>query len=236
MAQQAERSVFSASVWDYNVTAGTASDNLNSGFTFIASSAAEKLKLEVRLMDSWLRAEIAEVLNIAATEEASSLNDLAAVLYDELRRMAKRQLYYENAFATLGTTSLVHEVYLRLAAARQLRLQDRSHLLALAARLMRHILVDHARSRAREKRSGGTPLPLEDAFAVARERSTELVRLDECLDALSRVHARKARVVEMRFFGGLSVEETAQALDVSADTVVRDWRLAKVWLIREMTR
>ena len=108
------------------------------------------------------------------------------------------------------------------------------YLLALAATLMRRILVDHARSRGRAKRPGGTPLPLEDAFAVARERSAELVRLDDCLKALSRVDSRKARVIEMRFFGGLSVEETALALDVSADTVVRDWRLAKVWLMREM--
>jgi RNA polymerase sigma-70 factor, ECF subfamily len=187
-------------------------------------------------MNSSLRAEAAELINIAAAQEASSLNDLIPLLYTELRRIAKRQLCYENARATLGTTSLVHEAYLRLAAASQLRVQDRSHLLALAARLMRRILVDHARSRGRTKRSGGTPLPFEDAFAVARERSTELVRLDDCLDALSRIDARKACVVEMRFFGGLSVEETARALDVSADTVVRDWRLSKVWLIREMRR
>jgi RNA polymerase sigma-70 factor, ECF subfamily len=186
-------------------------------------------------MDSSLPADIAELVDIAGGEKAP-LNELIPLLYAELRRIAKRQLSYDKARVTVGTTSLVHEAYLRLAAASQLRLQDRSHLLALAARLMRRILVDHARSRRRAKRSGGTALPFEDVFAVARERSTELTRLDDCLDALSRIDVRKARVVEMRFFGGLSVEETAQALDVSADTVVRDWRLAKVWLVREMRR
>jgi len=187
-------------------------------------------------MDSSLPADIAELVDIAGGEQATSLNELIPLLYGDLRRIAKRQLCYDNARATVGTTSLVHEAYLRLAAASELRIQDRSHLLALAARLMRRILVDHARSRGRAKRSGGTPLPLEDAFAVARERSTELLRLDDCLEAFSRIDARKARVLEMRFFGGLSVEETAQALNVSADTVVRDWRLAKVWLMREMRR
>jgi RNA polymerase sigma-70 factor (ECF subfamily) len=170
-------------------------------------------------------------------ENGSTLNELIPVLYSELQRMAKRLLGAEHAAPVPSTTSLVHEAYLRLAAANQLRVQDRVHFLALAANLMRRILVDHARSRGRAKRRGGAaPLPLDDALGVARERSTELVRLDDSLDALSRVDPRKARVVEMRFFGGLSVEETAQALGVAADTVVRDWRLAKAWLMREMGR
>jgi|SRR4051794_2924093 len=187
-------------------------------------------------MNKLLREEAAELSKITAAQDASSLNHLVPLLYTELRRIAKRQLCNEYGRSTLGTTSLVHEAYLRLAGASRLRIQDQLHLLGLAARLMRRILVDHARSRDRTKRSAGGPLPLEDALAVARERSTELVRLDDCLDELSRIDARKARVVEMRFFGGLSVEETAGALEVSEDTVLRDWRLAKVWLTREMKR
>jgi RNA polymerase sigma-70 factor (ECF subfamily) len=180
---------------------------------------------------------MAELVSLAGADAQTDLNEFIALLYAELRRMAKRQLYHENARPTLQTTSLVHEAYLRLAAARQLRIEDGSHLLALAARLMRRILVDHARSRDRAKRSSGTNLlHLEDAFEVARERSTELIRLDDCLQALARIDVRKARVVEMRFFGGLSVEETARALEVSGDTVVRDWRLARIWLMREMRR
>jgi RNA polymerase sigma factor (TIGR02999 family) len=188
-------------------------------------------------MDTRQSVNGAELLPAAEARGSSTVNDLTPLLYAELRRIAKRQLRHEHAQATLATTSLVHEAYLRIASAKQVHVHDPSHLLALAARLMRRILVDHARSRSRVKRfAGASVLPLEDAFKVARDRATELVRLDDCLDALSRMDPRKARVVEMRFFGGLSVVETAQALEVSADTVVRDWRLSKLWLMREMRR
>jgi RNA polymerase sigma factor (TIGR02999 family) len=138
---------------------------------------------------------------------------------------------------TLQTTALVNEAFLRLVDLRRIRWQDRAHFLALSARLMRRILVDHARSRNYQKRGGGADrLTLDEALIGSAERSADLVALDDALDDLARVDARKSQVVELRFFGGLSVEETAQALKVSAETVTRDWRLAKVWLLRQVSR
>jgi RNA polymerase sigma factor (TIGR02999 family) len=169
--------------------------------------------------------------------DVDALNELMPLVYDELRRMAKRQLRREPEGHLLQTTSLVHEVYLRLAGASEIEWRGSQHLLALAARLMRRILVDHARSRGRAKRgAGANHLPFNDAVRFAAERSAELAHLDDALHALAQVDERKAQVVEMRFFGGMSVEETAAALAVSPDTVMRDWRLAKVWLLREMRR
>jgi RNA polymerase sigma factor (TIGR02999 family) len=137
---------------------------------------------------------------------------------------------------TLQTTALVNEVFLRLVDLRSIRWQDRAHFLALSARLMRRILVDHARSRKYQKRGGGvTRLTLDEALVPSPERGADLVALDDALVDLARVDTRKSQVVELRFFGGLSVEETAEALTVSPETVARDWRLAKVWLLRRMS-
>jgi len=144
---------------------------------------------------------------------------------------------HERQGHTLQATALVNEAYLRLIDVRQVRWQNRAHFFAVSARLMRRILVDFARSRLYQKRGGGTPrVTLDEALLVGTERGKDLVALDDALQALSAVDPRKGQVVELRYFGGLSVEETAEALHVSPDTVMRDWKLAKVWLLRELGR
>ena len=136
---------------------------------------------------------------------------------------------------SLQATALVNEVYLRLINAKDVGWQDRAHFLAVAARVMRHILVDHARSRQYQKRGGDAArVTLDEALVVATEPDQDFVALDEALTALAAVDARKSQVVEMRFFGGLTLEETAEALQVSRDTVKRDWKMAKLWLLREL--
>jgi RNA polymerase sigma factor (TIGR02999 family) len=156
-------------------------------------------------------------------------------VYGELRRIAKRCLAGERAGQTLQATALVNEAYLRLVDVRQMNWQNRAHFLAMSARLMRRILVDVARSKRYQKRGGGAvKVTLDDALVAAVERGPDLVALDDALVALAAVDERKARVIELRFFGGLSVEETATVLKVSVDTVMRDWKLAKVWLLREL--
>jgi RNA polymerase sigma factor (TIGR02999 family) len=141
----------------------------------------------------------------------------------------------ERSGHTLQATALVNEVYLRLIDVQQVRWQNRAHFFAMAARLMRRILVDAARSRGYQKRGGGAPLlSLEEALVVPVGPGNDLVALDEALTALAAVDARKSQVVEMRFFGGLDIDETAEALHVSRDTVKRDWKMAKLWLLREL--
>jgi RNA polymerase sigma-70 factor (ECF subfamily) len=141
----------------------------------------------------------------------------------------------ERAGHTLQATALVNEAFLRLADLRQVEWRDRSHFFATASQMMRRILVDHARKRRHQKRGGiAKPFSLDDSAVVVADRASELVRLDDALEALEKQDQRKARVIEMRFFGGLSVDQTAEALDVSSQTVLRDWSLAKAWLIREM--
>jgi RNA polymerase sigma factor (TIGR02999 family) len=136
---------------------------------------------------------------------------------------------------TLQVTALVNEAFMRLVDAQGLRWQDRAHFLGIAARLMRRVLVDHARARGYQKRGGAAQrVTLTDALAVAQDPSLNLIDLDRALDALAAVDARKAKVVELRFFGGLSVEETADALHLSNDTIKRDWRMAKLWLLRQL--
>jgi len=136
---------------------------------------------------------------------------------------------------TLQTTALVNEAFLRLTGARRVRWQDRAHFLGISARLMRRVLVDHARSRGYRKRGGGVQrVTLSEATVAAPELALDVVALDRALDRLAAVDVRKSRVIELRFFGGLSVEETAAVLEVSADTVKRDWRLAKLWLLRDL--
>jgi RNA polymerase sigma-70 factor (ECF subfamily) len=144
-------------------------------------------------------------------------------------------LKHERSGHTLQATALVNEVYLRLIDVQQVRWQNRAHFFAMAARLMRRILVDAARARGSQKRGGGAPiLSFEEAFVVPTGPGNDLVALDEALTALAAVDARKSQVVEMRFFGGLDIDETAEALHVSRDTVKRDWRMAKLWLLREL--
>jgi RNA polymerase sigma factor (TIGR02999 family) len=155
----------------------------------------------------------------------------------ELHRIARRCMQGERLEHSLQATALVNEAYLRLVDAQRVRWQDRSHFLAMSARLMRRVLVDHARMRGYQKRGGGAVrVTLVEGLGGSDERPHDIVALDEALEVLAAFDERKSRVVELRFFGGLSVEETAHELGISSDTVLRDWKLAKVWLRRELER
>jgi RNA polymerase sigma-70 factor (ECF subfamily) len=166
---------------------------------------------------------------------AAELDDVFPAIYDELRRVAHRHLRGERSGHTLGTTALVHEAYLELLKLDQIRWHGRAYVLAAASRAMRRILIDYAVARRAKKRGGGaSPVPLDDALAMAVSRGDELLALDEALERLTLVNERYGRVVECRFFGGMSVEDTAEALGTSAATVKRDWTLARAWLNREL--
>lgn len=156
-------------------------------------------------------------------------------MYDELRRIARRQMQHERGDRTLQATALVNEAYLRLIDLKRMRWEDRAHFFAMSARIMRRILVDRARARKNQKRGGDVQkVSLEAAVVVSDEPGAELVALDDALRALAVFDQRKAQVVEMRFFGGLTAEETAQVLNVSPDTVLREWRAAKAWLLEQL--
>jgi RNA polymerase sigma-70 factor, ECF subfamily len=181
------------------------------------------------------RLQVTELLVAWGQGDQSALERLIPLVHQELRRIARRQMRGERRGHTLQTSALVNEAYLRLIDLNQVRWQDRAHFLAMSARLMRRILVEHARARLSSKRgSGAANVSLDEAGDVSQERGVNLVALDDALQALAAVDVRKSQVVEMRFFGGLSIEESAEALQVSPDTVKRDWRLAKAWLLREL--
>ena len=168
--------------------------------------------------------------------DETALDQLIPLVHDELRQLARRHMAGERPGHTLQATALVNEAYLRLIEVNQVRWQNRAHFFAMASRVMRRILVDAARARGYQKRGGGAEtVSLDEAVLVSAEPRQDLIALDDALNALAAFDLRKSQVVEMRFFGGLSVEETAEALHVSADTVMRDWRLAKVWLVRELS-
>ncbi|MGA2980472.1 MAG: sigma-70 family RNA polymerase sigma factor [Terriglobales bacterium] len=169
--------------------------------------------------------------------DESALEKLVPLVYQELHRLAKRQMQRERPDHSLQTTALINEAYLRLVDLRNVHWQNRAHFFALCARLMRRILVDFARSRHYAKRGGGAqPISLNESLVVSPQLATDLVAVDDALIALTTVDARKGQVVELRFFGGLTSEETAAVLKVSPDTVRRDWKLAKAWLLRELRR
>jgi RNA polymerase sigma factor (TIGR02999 family) len=169
--------------------------------------------------------------------DQAALESLIPLVYAELRRLARRAMARERPGHMLRTTGLVHETYLRLIDADQVEWQGRAHFFAIAARLMRRVLVDLARSRGRLKRGGAVQqVALDEALVVSQERDRELVALDDALSALTAMDERKGQVVELRYFGGLSVEETAEVLSVSPETVMRDWKMAKSWLLRELSR
>jgi RNA polymerase sigma-70 factor, ECF subfamily len=179
--------------------------------------------------------EVTQLLLAWSQGEQTALEKLVPLVYAELRRVARRHMYQERPGHTLQTTALVNEAYLRLIDARQVRWQNRAHFFAVSAQLMRRILVDFARSRRYQKRGGGAQkVTFDEAVVASPVQSPSLVALDYALTALAVTDARKSKVVELRFFGGLSVEETAEVLKVSPDTVMRDWKLAKAWLAREM--
>src|ERR1700730_3819317 len=167
----------------------------------------------------------------------AALEELVPLVHQELRRLARRYMFGERPGHTLQTTALVNEAYLRLVNSRQVNWQNRAHFFAISAQLMRRILVDSARARGDQKRGGGIPkVTLDEALVGPQEKGQDLVALDDALKALSEVDPRKSRVVDLRFFGGLAVEETAEVLNVHPNTVLRDWRLAKMWLKREMSK
>lgn len=167
--------------------------------------------------------------------DEAALERLIPLVHNELRLIARRHMGHERQGHTLQATALVNEAYLRLVDVRQIKWQNRAHFFAMSARLMRRILVDFARSRHYQKRGGGAQrVTFDEGLAIADERTLDVLALDDALVALAGFDPRKSQVVEMRFFGGLSVEETAEALHVSVDTVMRDWKLAKAWLSREL--
>lgn len=156
------------------------------------------------------------------------------IVYEELRRLAHHYMRAERANHTLQTTALVNEVYLRLTDIHAMQWRDRAHFFAMAGSLMRRVLVDYARQRGREKRGGGVSVTSLDENAVAPQAAVDIVALDEALDRLASVDSQQSRIVELRFFAGLSVEETAEALGISPATVKRDWATAKLWLYHEL--
>ena len=166
-----------------------------------------------------------------------ALEELMPLVYDELHKQAMRYLRHERQNHTLQTTALIHEAYLKLID-QNVKWESRTHFFAVAANMMRRILVDHARTKHREKRGGAEEnLPLEEAaLIVSEEKSIDLIALDEALDRLAKKDEQQARIVELRYFSGLSLEETAEALKVSRTTVANDWAMAKAWLHRELTR
>ena len=188
-------------------------------------------------------ADITGLLRGWAHGDPTALDRLTPIVYDQLRRLAGGYMHKERAGHSLQTTALVHETYLRLANAGDMPWKDRTHFFAVAARIMRRILVDHARRRTSVKRGGrverdqhSTLLNLDELPTTDTERAQEVCAVDEALTALARIDPRRAQVVELRFFGGFSVEETADALGVSPQTVMRDWKLARAWLARELSR
>jgi len=187
--------------------------------------------------------EITELLKAWGSGDAAALDQLTPLVYDELRRLARRYMRNERAGNTLQTTALVNEAYLRLVDAKRVAWQDRVHFFAVSAQMMRRILVDAARARGSAKRGGqvkrvnhSAAFNLDEIPEVSTGRDRELVAIDDALNTLAEMDPRKARVIELRFFGGLSVEEAAEILKISPQSVMRDWKLAKAWLTRELAR
>src|SRR5215467_7124995 len=180
--------------------------------------------------------EVTGLLRAWGQGDENALPKLMPLVYDQLRAAARRYMAGERAGHTLQTTALIHETYLRLVDVRRVEWQDRAHFLAICAQLMRRILVDFARSRGYQKRGGGVQrVDFDQALMVGAEPDANLVALDEALQRLAEVDKRKSQIVELRFFGGLDVKETAEVMKVSSDTVMRDWKMAKVWLLRELS-
>jgi RNA polymerase sigma-70 factor, ECF subfamily len=178
--------------------------------------------------------EVSGLLRAWSDGDRAALDKLTPIVYDELHRLARSYMKRERTGHSLQTSALVNEAYMRLVDYKNMQWQNRSHFFAVSAQLMRRILVDHARRHNLKRGRGVQHVPLGETAEVGSERATDLVALDNAMDALARIDRRKVQVVEMRFFGGLSVEETASVLNVSAVTVMRDWSTAKAWLYREL--
>ena len=182
-------------------------------------------------MENTTREDVTALLGRLAKGNDAAASKLIPVVYDELRRLAGGYMRRERKDHTLQPTALVHEAYLKLIEQRAVDWQGRAHFFGIAAQVMRRILIDHARGHMRDKRGGGAiPVPLDEALVFSPEQSSELVRLDESLDRLAKLDARQSRIVELRFFGGLTVEQTANMLGISPKTVKREWSMAKAWL------
>jgi RNA polymerase sigma factor (TIGR02999 family) len=180
--------------------------------------------------------EVTQLLVDWGNGNQAALDQLIPLVYTELRQLARRYMSRKRPGHTMQTTALIHEAYLRLVDQNQVRWENRAHFLGIAARLMRQILIEHARRHTRAKRGGGAgTIALDEAAIVSQTRAAELLALDDALERLTAIDPRKSRVVELRFFGGLSVEEAAIVLNVAPNTVLRDWRLAKAWLHREIS-
>jgi RNA polymerase sigma-70 factor (ECF subfamily) len=181
--------------------------------------------------------EVTQLLVAWGDGDRAALDQLTPLVYEELHRLAHNHMGRERQGHTLQTSALVNEAYVRLIDQRNVRWQNRAQFFSIASRLMRRILIDHARSHQYAKRGGGTRrVSLDEAAVVAQEQAAELVVLDDALKSLAAIDPRKCQVVELRFFGGMSVEESAEVLGVSAVTVMRDWSTAKAWLQREMEK
>lgn len=184
-----------------------------------------------------ISSEISLLLDQYRDGQPEAFGRLMALVYDDLRRLAAWQLQTERADHTLQPTALVHEAYLKLAGQNPVEWHNKAHFFALAAQIMRHILVDHARTRQRDKRGGGqASVPLEEALSLSQPSEPSLIELDEALTTLAQHDKRKSQIVELRYFGGLSIEETAEVLGISPTTVRREWTLAKAWLRRELRK
>ncbi len=181
--------------------------------------------------------EVTQLLVAWSDGDRAALEKLMPLVYDELRRLARRYMNREPAGHTLQTTALVNEAYLRLIEQKEVKWQNRAHFFAISAQLMRRILVSMARARQADKRGGeARQVSLDEAMVFSEERAAELVALDDAMNELAALDPRRSRVVELRYFGGLSVEETAEVLKVSPDTVMREWKRAKAWLYAELNK
>ena len=181
--------------------------------------------------------EVTQLLIAWSNGEEDALEKLVPLVYDELRSIARRYMRREPAGHTLQTTALVNEAYLRLIEQKEMKWQNRAHFFAISAQLMRRILVSMARARHADKRGGeARQVSLDEALVISEERAAELVALDEAMNELAALDPRRSRVVELRYFGGLSVEETAEVLKISPETVMRDWKRAKAWLYTQLNR
>ena len=179
--------------------------------------------------------DVSTLLRAWSDGDQSALKGLTPIVYDELHRLAHRYLERERPGHTLQTTALVNEAYIRLVDYKRMQWQDRAHFLAASAQVMRRILVDHARGHNVKRGAGVQHVSLDEAGVTGGDQASDLVALDDAMNALARLDPRKAQIIEMRFFGGLSVEETAEVLKVSPATVRRDWSIAKFWLYRELS-
>jgi RNA polymerase sigma-70 factor, ECF subfamily len=218
-------------------SSGTNRQESSSRFTkqcIISAPASCSIRTDALTYDAQPH-EVTQLLLAWSGGDRAARDELMPLVYEELRRLAHRYMNRERPDHTLQTSALVNEAYLRLIDQKDVKWQNRAHFLGIAAQMMRRILVDHARKRSFAKRGGAvSSVPLEEAVIVSPERAAEVIALDDALNNLTELDPRKSQIIELRFFGGLSIEETAEVLGVSPGTVMRDWTFAKAWLRREI--